>query len=111
MRHVYSPGGVLFQLAGSPDMVLEIVSTSSTAKDRQTLLDLYWRAGISEYWLIDLLGDSLRFDLHKRAAKGYVTTRRLAGGWLKSGVFERSFRLTAGTDPLGKPRYRLEARE
>ena len=32
------------ELEGTPDMVLEIVSASSVEKDKETLLDLYWRA-------------------------------------------------------------------
>jgi hypothetical protein len=39
------------ELEGTPDMVLEVVSASSVEKDKETLPDFYWRAGIPEYWL------------------------------------------------------------
>ena len=41
------------ELIGSPDMVLEVISPTSAQKDALLLRDLYWRAGIPEYWLVD----------------------------------------------------------
>jgi Uma2 family endonuclease len=38
---------------GPPDLVVEIVSPSSRKTDQGAKLDLYARAGIPEYWLID----------------------------------------------------------
>lgn len=38
---------------GAPDMVLEVVSPSSQRYDRLVKLNLYQRAGIKEYWLVD----------------------------------------------------------
>lgn len=40
-------------ILGSPDMVLEVISKSSTLKDQKTKKLLYHRAGIREYWLVD----------------------------------------------------------
>src|SRR5262249_757715 len=37
---------------GVPDMVLEVVSERSVRKDTETLRELYWKAGIPEYWLV-----------------------------------------------------------
>jgi Uma2 family endonuclease len=98
-------------LAGSPEMVLEIVSDSSVAKDTVQLRNLYWGAGILEYWLIDVRGGKLQFDVFKHGPKGYTTTRKQSGGWLKSAVFSRSFRLLRQTDPLGDPLFVLEVRD
>src|SRR5262245_6609389 len=94
VQRVKSPRGVLFQLAGSPEMVLEILSATSETKDAELLFQLYWKAGIAEYWLVDVRQGNLRFDLFKHGPKGYVAIRRQAGGWLKSAVFGKSFRLT-----------------
>jgi Uma2 family endonuclease len=63
--------------------LLEIVSAGSVEKDTQTLRELYWKAGIAEYWLVDARGERLAFDILRHAAKGYVATRK-AAGWLKS---------------------------
>jgi Uma2 family endonuclease len=97
------------ELEGTPDMVLEVVSTSSVEKDYKRLRDLYWRAGIPEYWLVDVRGERLSFEILRRTAKGYVATRSV-GGWLKSSVFGKSFRLTRRMDELGNPEYALAVR-
>ncbi|MCC6419213.1 MAG: Uma2 family endonuclease [Gemmataceae bacterium] len=97
------------ELEGAPDMVLEVVSASSVQKDTVELRERYWKAGIAEYWLVDARGKRLAFDILRHTAKGYVATRR-QGGWLRSAVFGRSFRLTRQDDPLGNPEYSLEIR-
>jgi Uma2 family endonuclease len=99
--------GVLIQ--GAPDMVLEVVSLSSVHKDTVDLPDLYWRAGIPEYWLVDPRGDEPRFTLYSRTGRGYRAVRP-ADGWRRSSVFGAAFRLAQTTDDLGLPAYMLERR-
>lgn len=111
VKRVKSPRGILFQLDGSPNMALEVVSETSQAKDKKRLLDLYWKAGIAEYWLVDVRGDRVRFDIFKHGPRGYTTTVRQAGGWLKSALFDKAFRLVKSKDPLGDPEYTLEVRD
>lgn len=98
------------EIEGTPDMVLEVMSDSSIEKDDAILRDLYWQAGILEYWLVDVRGGKLRFDILHRGKKGYLATRRQSG-WLKSAVFGRSFQLRKETDPLGHPRFVLAVRD
>ena len=74
-----------------------------------TLLDLYWRAGIPEYWLVDVRGNRLEFTIHRHTPKGYVATPKRAG-WVKSNVIGKSFRLSKRTDELGQPEHTLEVR-
>lgn len=38
---------------GAPDLVIEIISNSSRRLDQLTKLNLYQRAGVREYWLVD----------------------------------------------------------
>jgi Uma2 family endonuclease len=90
-------------------MVLEVVSASSVEKDRETLPDLYWRAGIPEYWVVDARGDRLEFDIFRHDSGGYTAVAK-RGGWLKSWVFGRSFRLTRRFDDAGNPDYVLSVR-
>jgi Uma2 family endonuclease len=97
------------ELEGTLDMALEVVSASSVQKDTTTLRDLYWRAGVAEYWLVDCRGQAPLFHIFRRTARGYVSVRG-QGGWLKSRVFGKSFRLTRQTDELGNPEYVLEVR-
>jgi Uma2 family endonuclease len=96
------------ELEGTPDMVLEVVSESSVHKDTVELRRKYWRAGIAEYWLVDVRSEPTRFDLLRCGPKGYLRTRERAGGWLRSVIFGRSFRLTQTTDPVGDPQFRLD---
>ncbi|HKI36078.1 MAG TPA: Uma2 family endonuclease [Gemmataceae bacterium] len=95
------------EIEGVPDMVLEIISDSSVTKDTKRLFKMYWEAGIKEYWLVDVRGERLSFEIYRHAAKGYVATRK-KDGWLKSKVFGKSFRLTRAEDRFGNPRYGLE---
>ena len=38
---------------GAPDMVIEILSPSTSARDRTLKLQVYQRAGVREYWIVD----------------------------------------------------------
>ena len=99
------------EVEGSPDMVLEVVSPASKQKDKVVLRELYCHAGIPEYWLIEPGRDdqSIGFDILRRGAKGYTTTRK-QDGWVKSVAFERMFRITAEPDPAGLPICQIEVR-
>jgi Uma2 family endonuclease len=101
------PDGI--ELMGTPDMVLEVVSRTSVHKDLNVLPDLYWAAGIPEFWLIDPRGPALRLDLFRHTAAGYRAVRA-RDGWRKSAVFGAAFRLVQSADPLGQPAYELEVR-
>lgn len=95
------------EMEGSPDMVLEVVSDSSVGKDTEVLKDLYSKAGIREYWLVDARDESLEFDIYRLTSRGYSATRK-TDGWMKSAVFGHSFRLTRETDEFGHPEFTLE---
>jgi Uma2 family endonuclease len=94
--------------AGSPDMVLEVVSDSSVYKDTVELKSLYWEAGIAEYWLVDgRQGEDFAIFRHQRT--GYAPATKRAG-WHKSEVFHSWFKLGRRTDEVGDPEYNLEIR-
>jgi Uma2 family endonuclease len=97
------------EVIGTPDMVLEVVSRSSVKKDLEELPELYWTAGIPEYWLIDPRGPETRFDILRHGASGYRAVSR-KDGWRKSSVFGASFRLSQTLDPLGEPAFTIEVR-
>jgi Uma2 family endonuclease len=94
------------ELEGTPDMALEVVSSHSVRKDTVLLKDLYWRAGIQEYWLVDVRRGSLHFNILRHTPEGYSPTGE-ENGWLRSEVFGRAFHLKQEADPLGHPRYTL----
>jgi Uma2 family endonuclease len=109
VRLIEGKKGGYVELEGTPDMVLEVVSDSSVEKDTETLRDLYWKAGIPEYWLVDARSEELTFEILRHTAKGYTTTRK-QGGWVKSAVFGQSFRLTCQNAEDGHPEYILDMR-
>ena len=94
------------EIEGAPDMVLEVVSAYSIRKDTKILRQLYWRAGISEYWLVDARKTPVQFDILRWTERGYSATRRKQG-WLKSKVFGRFFSLETKADRLGHPQFTL----
>ena len=97
------------ELEGSPDMTLEIISASSIKKDTETLRELYHRAGVREYWLVDARAEPIQFDILKHTPSGYVATRKQKG-WVKSAVFGKSFLLTQELDARGRPKFVLSVR-
>ena len=99
------PDGI--ELLGTPDMVFEVVSRSSARKDFDELPQLYFAAGIAEYWRIDARGKDAHFELLRASASGCRAARDNVG-WRKSGAFDASFRLMQFANPLGEPAWKLE---
>ena len=97
------------ELEGTPDMVLEVVSDSSVKKDTEILRDLYWKAGIPEYWIVDGRGEAVEFTILKHTTRGYSAVRAV-GGWLKSSVFGKAFRLTRKLNSVGHPDFVLDVK-
>ncbi len=65
---------------GAPDLVVEVLSPSTLRLDRQHKLDLYARAGIPEYWIVDT--DSRVVEVYQLAEGAYRLDRRFAEGEL-----------------------------
>ena len=97
------------ELEGTPDMALEVLSRSSVQKDTVRLRELYWIAGIQEYWLVDARRPQVSFEILRRTAKGYVPVPKQAG-WQKSAVLGKSFKFTVRCDEDGLPEYTLAVR-
>lgn len=97
------------EIEGSADMTLEVVSASSVEKDTVDLRELYWQAGVREYWLVDARGAKPLFEILRHTARGYVSVRK-QDGWLRSTVFGRSFRLTRKNGVEGYPQFALRVR-
>jgi Uma2 family endonuclease len=102
--------GVAEELLGSPDWVLEIVSPSSIKKDTKELREAYYEAAISEYWLVDVLGDRIQFDILLRGATGFEEAPK-SDSWTWSPTFSHNFRLTREIDVDGLWQYTLEIKD
>ena len=61
---------------GAPDMVVEILSPSTRRHDRLTKFNLYQRAGVREYWIVDPADKSVQvFTLED----GHYTAKDFGG--------------------------------
>jgi len=101
------PGGKdATEVHGSPDMVLEVVSRSSVSKDTVVLPDLYHKAEIPEFWLIDARKDTVVFQISRMGESAYELSPS-KDGWHESRVFGSSFRMERFVNPIGLWQHRL----
>ncbi|MFO0823613.1 MAG: Uma2 family endonuclease [Gemmataceae bacterium] len=109
-----TPGadGGFVEMVGTVDMGLEVVSDSSEKKDNHTLplLEAYFEAGIPEYWIVDARGEEIDFRIYKPGTKRYSLVKKQPGGWSKSVVFDKSFRLARSLDASNNPEFTLEVK-
>jgi Uma2 family endonuclease len=98
------------EVFGTPDWVLEIVSNSSVHKDGTVLPERYHRAGIPEFWLVDARGEAIDFRILRRVPDGYAEVEETRGGWRRSEVFDRRFRLSRERDRIGQWQYTLQVK-
>ncbi len=94
------------ELEGTADMVLEVVSPGSFHKDTVVLRQAYWEAEIREYWLVDARKDPMQFDILRHTSRGYVSVSK-QGGWVRSTVLGKAFRLVKKLDDQGNPEFTL----
>lgn len=100
----------LVEVHGCPEVVVEIVSNSSVKKDKVLLKQLYFAAGIPEYWLIDARGGRLEFTIFQRSDTEYHPSVSDQEGYRVSQIFDRSFLLERYADPIGEDAFRLRSR-
>jgi Uma2 family endonuclease len=110
LRLVEREGQGIMELEGTPDQVLEVVSKTSLRKDTVLLRDLYFKAGISEYWLVDVRDGAMSFAILTWTPEGYVAAPGV-NGWIASKVFGKAFQLQKRKDPLGHPQFTVSVGE
>lgn len=98
------------ELSGTPDLLLEVVSDSSVRKDTITLRDLYWKAGVEEYWVADARRDAVAFEILHRGQSGYEIVPS-DDGWQTSRFFNQQFRLNRITTRLETYQFVVESRK
>ena len=93
--------GRYVELEGAPDLVVEIVSDRSEAKDTRRLPEAYFRAGVREFWLADARGEHIVFLIHRRAEAGFRPVEHDSDGFQRSAVFGCSLRIDRRRDAQG----------
>lgn len=100
--------GEYIEMQGSPDCHIEIISRSSVPKDTVVLRNVYHRAKVREYWVVNARGETIDFTILHYREDGYIAAEPDSDGWLYSEVFNCRFRLTREKNPLDLWRYTLE---
>ena len=99
--------GDFIEIEGPPDLVVEIVSKSSVAKDTKRLPKAYFKAGVAEYWLIDARRNELSSILYIRGKGKFVAQPHDRQGFQRSRVLKRRLRLDRQHDSRGNWQYDL----
>lgn len=99
------------ELVGTADLVGEILSDSSTAKDRGSEPPLLFAAGVREFWRADCRGDRCEFEILARGPADWEPVAADADGFFRSGVLGKQYRLTRLAPRAGFARYRFEERD
>jgi len=74
-RHLLSGGE---NVQGAPDLVIEILSPSTADKDRGIKRELYGRYGVTEYWLVDPMAETI--SIHRQRGGVLAATSTLGRG-------------------------------
>lgn len=100
------------ELVGAPDLIVEVISTGSTAKDNRRLRRKYWLAGVPEYWIVDARRKrEIRFEILIRGDADYAPVEPDNDGYRLSPTFQRRFRIMRRRDAEGWYEYRLLKRK
>ena len=103
--------GRFIEIEGAPDLIIEIVSDSSEAKDYERLPAAYGLAGVREYWLVDARGETLMFQIQELHGDRLEPVGITADGWQNSKVLQRDFRLERLPDNVRPWRFKLHVRK
>jgi Uma2 family endonuclease len=98
------------EIEGAADLVVECVSDSSVTKVSRVLLDLYHRAGVREYWLVDARPVEAVLAIHQWTADGYTRIPGDDAGFVSSPLLGCAFRLARREPVPGIAVYRLHER-
>ena len=71
---------------GAPDMVIEIISPSTAARDKVLKFNLYLCAGVREYWIVD--PETKTVDVHVLKDGEYITRAYAETGTVSVHVLE-----------------------
>jgi Uma2 family endonuclease len=99
--------GRYVEIEGAADLVVEIVSDTSVAKDTRRLPAAYFQAGVREFWLADARDEKPVFIIHHRGPNGFEPVAIDGEGFQPSAVFGCRYRLDAARDADGNWEFDL----
>jgi Uma2 family endonuclease len=102
--------GRYVEVEGAADLIVEIVSDSSVAKDNKRLPVAYFAAGVREFWLIDARRENVKFQVFKRGDGEFVLTEIADDGFQFSAVLDSWYELDRQRSQRGHWVYRLLAK-
>jgi Uma2 family endonuclease len=102
--------GHYVEVEGAADLIVEIVSDSSVAKDTRRLPKAYFKAGVREFWIADARRDPALFRIHRRGRSDFRTVEPDAEGFQRSAVFGGRFRIDGQLDAEGHWAFDLRQR-
>jgi Uma2 family endonuclease len=89
------------EIEGPVDLVVECVSKSSVKKDKQRLKEAYYRAGVGEYWLADVRGPTVEFEVFMPRAGGFEPAPKDPDGFAASPLLGQRVRLARKRQAAG----------
>ena len=95
------------EMEGVVDLVVEIVSDSSSIKDTQRLRDAYANAEIPEYWIVDARNASIQFVVLELREGTYYESLTDEHGFHLSTLFSRKFQLNRHRGRGNRWKYQL----
>jgi Uma2 family endonuclease len=98
------------ELEGPPDLIVEIVSDASVRKDTERLPDMYFRAEVREFWLLDARRAELIFRILQPGTTGYEPARATADGFQFSSVLDRWYHLERTRNRHGRIAFEMKER-
>jgi Uma2 family endonuclease len=101
-------GDATTEVLGSPELIVEVVSNSSSKKDEQILPVKYYQAGVMEYWIVDSRKSPV-MTIMKRGKQGFITSSS-QDGWHHSEVLAAQCRLVLSPADAATTDVSLEMR-
>ena len=99
--------GRYVEIEGAVDLIVEIVSDTSVAKDTRRLPMAYFQAGVREFWLADAREEKPIFIIHRSGPSGFEPVSRDSDGFQPSAVLGCRYRLDSARDPAGNWEFDL----
>jgi len=98
------------ELEGAADLAVEIVGKTSVRKDTVRLRELYHRAGVREYWIVDARRNPPSFELLVHRPGGYEAVLPDGDGYYRSDLVGAQVRFVREGESGGWVYFRLDVR-